>query len=636
MKVTKVIINNMHNVTSATYDLGNINYATGPNGAGKSTVLQAIQLALLGYIPGYPKKNSDIMKHSNNGMMSVEIQFDNGYMIRRTYTRKKTTVSCDVITIPEDLDVASLTSQLSNITFDFGSFLSKSANEQKKWFISFLSKAFESSTNTVDIDEELNNTLEALGVETDVHIRNNVRQYLDVESCEDGLQYVKDIESSIKEGLSYEKGVQQSLQNTLNTLVLYEDVSSMKEEDIINELDILRDRKSQLSEIQKEVMAYEYSCKQLQQFSNLADTLELDKQYSILKEQESELKNNIDRLNADIQQVVSAQATLREECDEFKSSKLTTIECDIQNIRSLANGSGMCPYSKKMCDDVKIYIEEASKKLDELKDTYTKNKQEYENMIQSLKSMAEDESHSRTTLNDVMSKLSAVKNDMNAISLQYQARDNQKRNLPKKPESNMTYEEVSNQISFVADQIEIANINLGKIQSNAKYNELKEKIDKDMTICDFTVKALNSLKTRFGSNGLQQEVMERPFEKLIDSITTYLQKTFGTKSIKAYFELSEKSNSFEFGFIRNDAKVPFEVLSSGEKCVYMLALQSSLVDKSEDLKLIILDDVFDHVDTHNIERCIKAAKKFKNIQYVFATFNEIENMEDVNVLNIGK
>ena len=177
MKVTKVIINNMHNVTSATYDLGNINYATGPNGAGKSTVLQAIQLALLGYIPGYPKKNSDIMKHSNNGMMSVEIQFDNGYMIRRTYTRKKTTVSCDVITIPEDLDVASLTSQLSNITFDFGSFLSKSANEQKKWFISFLSKAFESSTNTVDIDEELNNTLEALGVETDVHIRNNVRQY---------------------------------------------------------------------------------------------------------------------------------------------------------------------------------------------------------------------------------------------------------------------------------------------------------------------------------------------------------------------------------------------------------------------------------------------------------------------------
>lgn len=636
MKVTKVIINNMHNVTSATYDLGNINYATGPNGAGKSTVLQAIQLALLGYIPGYPKKNSDIMKHSNSGMMSVEIQFDNGYMIRRTYTRKKTTVSCDVITIPENLDVASLTSQLSNITFDFGSFLSKSANEQKKWFISFLSKAFESSTNTVDIDEELNNTLEALGVETDVSIRNNVRQYLDVESCEDGLQYVKDIESSIKEGLSYEKGVQQSLQNTLNTLVLYEDVSSMKEEDIINELDILRDRKSQLSEIQKEVMAYEYSYKQLQQFSNLADTLELDKQYSVLKEQESELKNNIDRLNVDIQQVVSAQATLREECDEFKSSKLTTIEYDMQNIRSLANGSGMCPYSKKMCDDVKIYIEEASKKLDELKDIYTKNKQEYESMIQSLKSMAEDESHSRTTLNDVMSKLSAVKNDMNAISLQYQARDDQKRNLPKKPETNMTYEEVSNQISFVSEQIEIANINLGKIQSNAKYNELKEKIDEDMTICDFTVKALNSLQTRFGSNGLQQEVMERPFEQLIGSITTYLQKTFGTKSIEAYFELSEKSNSFEFGFIRNDAKVPFEVLSSGEKCVYMLALQSSLVDKSEDLKLIILDDVFDHVDTNNIERCIKAAKKFKNIQYVFATFNEIENTEGVNVLNIGK
>lgn len=636
MKVTKVIINNMHNVTSATYDLGNINYATGPNGAGKSTVLQAIQLALLGYIPGYPKKNSDIMKHSNNGIMSVEIQFDNGYMIRRTYTRKKTAVSCDVITIPEDLDVARLTAQLSTITFDFSSFLSKSANEQKKWFISFLSHAFESSDTSVDINKELNEALKALGVENDVEIHKNVRKYIDVEHSDDTLQYVKDVEASIKEGLSYEKGVQQSLQNTLNTLVLYDDVSAINEEDITSELTSLRARKSQLLDIQKSAMAYEYAYKQLSQFDDLADKLEDDENYKDWKRRENDLDMCIANLNREIKQLVEDREVLERACGKFTFDKLVPVESEIESIRNLANGSGMCPYSKKMCEEVKVYIEDASSRLEELNNSHTQLKLEHEDMLSKIKLKSDTETCKRNELNSQMSAIASLRNNMHKVESRYSDRDARKSDLPKQPESGMTYEEASNQIAFVTQQIEIANINLGKIQSNAKYDELKSKIDKDMTISEFTVKALSSLQTRFGSNGLQQEVLERPFEQLIDSITTYLQKTFGTKSIKAYFELSEKSNSFEFGFVRNGAKVPFEVLSSGEKCVYMLALQSSLVDKSEDLKLIILDDVFDHVDTYNIERCIKAAKKFKNIQYVFATFNEIENMEDINVLNIGK
>ena len=47
------------------------NYAYGKNGAGKSTMLQAIQLGILGYIPGYGKRNMDIFKHSNSISMRV-------------------------------------------------------------------------------------------------------------------------------------------------------------------------------------------------------------------------------------------------------------------------------------------------------------------------------------------------------------------------------------------------------------------------------------------------------------------------------------------------------------------------------------------------------------------------------------
>ena len=60
----------------------------GPNGAGKSTILEAVQLALLGYIPGYAKKNESIMKHSSDKMMEVIASFDDdGFVIDRTWMK---------------------------------------------------------------------------------------------------------------------------------------------------------------------------------------------------------------------------------------------------------------------------------------------------------------------------------------------------------------------------------------------------------------------------------------------------------------------------------------------------------------------------------------------------------------------
>ena len=65
MKVKSVGISGMHNVTKQTYNFDNVNYLYGLNGAGKSTILQAIQLGILGYIPGTAKRPADIFKHAN-------------------------------------------------------------------------------------------------------------------------------------------------------------------------------------------------------------------------------------------------------------------------------------------------------------------------------------------------------------------------------------------------------------------------------------------------------------------------------------------------------------------------------------------------------------------------------------------
>ena len=75
MQLKSVTSTNMHNIYgSKVYNFGNINYLQGPNGAGKYTILQAIQFALLGYIPGTNKKLSDIFTHCNSNYMNVQLE----------------------------------------------------------------------------------------------------------------------------------------------------------------------------------------------------------------------------------------------------------------------------------------------------------------------------------------------------------------------------------------------------------------------------------------------------------------------------------------------------------------------------------------------------------------------------------
>lgn len=639
MTIKSIRIENMHNVKDVTYDLSQINYATGPNGCGKSTILQAVELALLGYIPGYPKKNSDIMKHANSSQMAVTLNFSNGNMIKRVYTRKKTSVSCEVITFPENWEVEDLTSELAGITFDFSSFLSKSANDQKKWFISFLSNASASNGNAiVDIDKEIDESVEVSGLDedTNVQLQDSIRQYIPNREKESDLDYLKLLEKSVSEGLSYEKGVHQSLQNTLNTLVLYEDVKELDEEEILAKLETLQKQHDNLILQQKEAMTYELANKQLDAWKGLADCvandpkhIEKSKAIQELKAAKSKETENLAALQATVQQKEKNRQRITTEV-------LTPILSSIQFNESLANGSGMCPYSKKMCEEVKSYIQDAKTALQGLNDQKIETNSSIKNLDEDIQKSRSSIAKASSNIANIETQIVSISTELSRMESMYEQREQAKRNMPNNP--GISYEDALSSAQFVQTEIQKLTGELSKIRSNKQYEEVKSNIDRDMLIADLTVKALSTLKTRFGSNGLQQTVMMKPFEYVINTVSTYLQKTFNNRKISAYFTLSEKSNSFEFGLVNDKGvNIPFETLSSGEKCVYMLALQSSLVDKSNSLKVIILDDVFDHVDEGNIKRCINAARKFKSIQYMFATFNRVADLpSDINIIEVNK
>ena len=105
---------------------------------------------------------------------------------------------------------------------------------------------------------------------------------------------------------------------------------------------------------------------------------------------------------------------------------------------------------------------------------------------------------------------------------------------------------------------------------------------------------------------------------------------YGRSDIRANFNVSTKANSFSFGLIRNDVYIPYDLLSSGEKCLYSLALMICIVNNSKSpLKLMLCDDMFDHLDAEAIENkfviILKKNKKSMEISFCLCYNNQAKN-----------
>ena len=144
MKLESIQIIGMHNIQEKCikFDDG-FTYITGTNGKGKSTILQAIQLALLGYIPGTQKKSSKIFGHSNGTKMSVLLTLsENGQPITfyRQWEKKGSKVEYSEVITPPGYTPENILQGVEIPIYDFQEWLGSTANEMKKWFLEFLPK----------------------------------------------------------------------------------------------------------------------------------------------------------------------------------------------------------------------------------------------------------------------------------------------------------------------------------------------------------------------------------------------------------------------------------------------------------------------------------------------------------------
>lgn len=161
-----------------------------------------------------------------------------------------------------------------------------------------------------------------------------------------------------------------------------------------------------------------------------------------------------------------------------------------------------------------------------------------------------------------------------------------------------------------------------KLKANKKYEELTDKLTNEKYTIEQDIEILKVWCKLTDVNGLQSKLMKAPFDNLANKMSEYICKFFeGTGKFKsAAFMLTEKANSFSFGVTDSTGTyIEFDLLSSGEKCLYTLAMLLCIVEVSDSpLKLVMIYDLLAHLDTAIIKDCFSTLYSISTVHVLLA------------------
>src|SRR5438477_13137544 len=84
---------NFKSLPSFRHDLEAVTIIVGDNFTNKTAILQAVQLGLLGWLPGIPKTNQGVWSMSSGNPMAVELRLADGKKIEREFVQKGASIN---------------------------------------------------------------------------------------------------------------------------------------------------------------------------------------------------------------------------------------------------------------------------------------------------------------------------------------------------------------------------------------------------------------------------------------------------------------------------------------------------------------------------------------------------------------
>ena len=623
MKIKSIKIVGMHNADNKTYEFDDVSYLHGPNGSGKSTVLQAIQLALLGYVPISGKQKDATFRHANSNIMNVEltIQKDDGTetKITRTWMKSKNEIkpAFDYAIEPSDL--------LGNAElplFNYDEFMSLTANKMKDWFIDFLP----SSVTEINWDEVLQTeeyTLHKNELD-ETFIQDNVS---DIKGFHlSGADEIRKANEHFKSALSFKKKELERLQSTVQTMIFYDDVdTSLSVDDIDSKISELSTKKSELNYLKGKIEKNDSIKLRLAEYADLtSDSAENDTKYIELKDKLEKLSEKSNESADEINKLDQSKSELLSNRSEILN-KISEYKFDIKQLTGLAD---VCPFTSKSCQT----LSELHSEYDEKRKSIEVSLAEAESNLKAIDTKLSDIDNKKKRIADTVRSISddayLIKNSMNKITDSYERKS--------------FLESQVEDIEYVTDvSVEELDVKLKELQdtkmkmfANEKYNSMIDSLTASKYKLEFEIEVYKSWITLTGVNGLQSnDDFSKPFESLADNMNDVISTLFN-ENVSCMFKIEAKANSFSFGLNRNGSYIPYTQLSSGEKCVYTLALLISLVRlSSSKLKLVMIDDFIDHLDDTHVSNLFDSLNKIEDVQFILAG---VKSCDKSFVIEVGE
>lgn len=601
LKIKSVTIEGMHNVDHKTYDLSDVNYLHGMNGAGKSTVLQAIQLALLGYIPGMNKTKETILSNSNNHTMAVTVVITGGkepITVQRIYTQTKKGTTTTVNIEPDGLEIGDILSQMELPIFNFKDFTNMTSNKLKDWFIDFL-PSVESKLNW---NKVLSEEVKLLGTDQEGNIKEACAEF-DTYKDMKAADQVRQANQYFKNKISIAKTEISRLDSTIKSLLFYDDV------DALESVDDLKDKVSQLQGTKISVLANNNALKLYQDLKTQLEALNVDENsQDKIKLLEGYISNETTLIEEGTNRLYSIAA----EVDTIKE-EIATLKVDIAAKDRIIKTGGLCSYTGEKCPSIVQMIEELKAQRSESQTTC-------DTLSAKLQSLTKDQVNTQTKIQTLRSNIARYTNELNDIQLAQARYESLTEQLNRIDVANL----VTQDISEIDKQIQECTSTITKLLANEKFSEMSESLAKEKYLFEIDLAAYKAWEKLTSVNGLQTIISNEPFVILGQDIDKFLKPLFG-ENVSAEFNLETRANSFSFGIRRGDQYIPYDLLSSGEKCMFTLAMMITLISQStDDLRVIMIDDMFDNLDDSNANKIIKAISKVKGIQFIVAGVKGIE------------
>lgn len=600
MKLSKVTIVNMHDISFDEYEIGDKLHIHGDNGAGKTTILNAIQLALLGYIPGYPKTNEGIFKHAKGSHMEVGVELIGQYpiTIKRSWTKHKSSITSETIITPEDVNIHDILNEIELPIFNFNDFVNLTANKLKDWFVNFMPP----SDNTLNWDNILASIID------DGYCVSNERLHeIKYKVSEIAANYETEPVEAIKAVNEYAKSEQKYIkasidenQKTISTLVFNQDI----------DMDINIDNIKKSIESDNKLLADIKAAKigEANRAKILADIEKYDKYIEAwhdMYESEDVVKSKLIQCK---ESGVIFENDLRNLNDkhnalQFELNTYTELK------DSIAESGGICPFIKESCHKLAEYTGNIFEKISDISERLY----EVSGKLKEYDEVIRQNNDEQTEYMQILANLET------AVNNKYIA-ENQLKEYPELVAA-VTEDEIIERLNKNTDIY-------AKYKANIEYNNLIESLTSNKYKLEQDMEFIKRLVKITDVNNLQTEVTRKQFDEIADKLTDYISPLLTTENRHAtvVFNITNKANGFDIG-IKDDTNdfISYNTLSSGEKCLFAIGLMSYIIEESDcPLKLMLIDDILDHLDAENIRQVFNYIDEL-NVQVISAGVVKPEN-----------